>query len=137
MSLKTKLCKTKLRCILVISLILILGAGTYAGSLFLFPVKPKISSKTGLSCSQIGECNKSCVKQCPSGFKKMPCMLSCNSRCRTKGCDSAKKPDGDLVSCMKSKCLMKCMGGPGPKCESCKSQKCPAQSKTCKEHKCN
>lgn len=98
--------------------------------------KPEIRKGTAFNCRTIGKCAEDCARRCPAGLKKFPCMIECASRCNAKGCESGRKLNKELTDCVQSRCLLKCIGGPGPKCQGCSRTKCRTLSEACVKHRC-
>ena len=91
---------------------------------------------TNLPCGKIGLCSEACGKLCPGGLAKMACLLKCSSDCRALGCASAKPLFDTLQTCVQSKCILQCGGGPSTGCTTCVLAQCASQTAACNSHTC-
>lgn len=112
----------------------VLGLGvTY----FLWPqARPELRAETHLRCWQVGECADDCSQRCPNDLKKFSCMLDCKARCERRACPGADALHDRLASCAQKRCLMRCIGGPGPECKRCTLSSCKEYSEACEAHRC-
>ena len=104
-------------------------AGTSAGAAAATP-------EEGLDCGPVSECTDKCGAACPSGIRKLACLMSCKSDCRAKGCPSAQSTFDELTDCIAKHCWTSCMGGPTPECRACTEKECAPEAKQCAAHKC-
>lgn len=109
----------------------------------LAPTEPGSSSgvgaaaaEEGLDCGPVSACTDKCGAACPSGIRKLGCLMGCKSDCRAKGCSSAQKVFDELTDCIAKSCWTSCMDGPTPECRACSEKDCAAEAKQCAEHKC-
>ena len=128
--------RRRLRMVLIGLAVVLLLAGGGIAYLFLFPAKPAITSETSLSCDAVAQCSRDCALRCPSGARKLPCMGSCTKRCAERGCPGAKETFLEMTGCVRSNCLWKCMGGPGPECDGCAETECADERAVCLQHVC-
>jgi hypothetical protein len=91
---------------------------------------------TELSCGEIGTCSEECGNKCPSGAAKLGCLMTCNTDCKALGCDSAKPLFETLATCIQSKCIAECIGGPSTGCTDCTTTKCATETNACNAHTC-
>ena len=125
------------RKILVGTAVLLLTLAAVVAWLFLNPAKPPIEVQAGISCGGIADCSRDCADQCPSGIRKLPCMSTCASRCAEQGCGKrAQEPYAGLTGCMGSHCIMACLSGPGPDCDSCAAAECASERDLCQAQAC-
>lgn len=115
---------------------IILVFGGFVTYLFLFPAKPALKAGDSISCQKVAECSRTCSMECPSGVRKLPCMTNCAKRCGGRGCDGARGPYKEMISCVRSECLMKCISGPGPECEQCSQTRCADERAVCFRQVC-
>lgn len=89
-----------------------------------------------LNCGQISSCTDHCSARCPGGLRKLSCLMACKSKCRGKGCRSARMVFDRLTDCIQDKCLGPCMGGPSTGCRRCAEKECATQVRRCQSHRC-
>lgn len=89
-----------------------------------------------LSCGEIGTCSEECGKKCPDGLAKYACLIKCRDDCKLLGCASAIPLFETLSTCIQSKCLVECMGGPSTGCTNCVTTKCATETTACNAHSC-
>ena len=88
------------------------------------------------SCGEISACTDRCGGRCPSGIRKLGCLMGCKNDCRASGCGSAKKLFDDLTGCIQRHCLSECMAGPTAECRSCTEKECASETLQCLKHAC-
>lgn len=115
---------------------IVLVFGGFLTWLFLFPDKPPLTVGTDVNCQEVAMCSRSCAAKCPDGVKKLPCMTSCTKRCAKHGCEEARGPYKDMMLCVRSECLMKCISGPGPECDQCSETQCADERAVCFAQQC-
>jgi hypothetical protein len=100
------------------------------------PGVPQATALGTLGCGEVADCADRCGRGCPSGVRKVPCLLDCKNQCRAKGCASAQRMFDGLTSCIALRCFIYCVTGPTPRCGECTDSKCAADTRSCKKHRC-
>ena len=123
--------RTRLRRVLIGLVVVTVVFGGVITWLFLFPARPPLTVGTSVNCQELAMCSRRCAADCPSGVRKLPCMSNCTKRCTERGCASARPLYREMVSCVRTNCLMKCIAGPGPACDECSERECADTRAAC------